>query len=475
LSWMLSLALAGALGGDAPPNVLFLLADDQRRDALGAAGNECLRTPHLDSLAARGLRFRRAYCMGSIHGAVCQPSRAMLMSGRTLYRVPMDLHDVPLLPEVLGRAGYRTFGTGKWHNGRDSFRRAFQEGRSVFHGGMSDHEQIPVQDLDGQGGWTEVRTASRFSSEEFTDAFLTWLDTVDGDRPFFAYVAFTAPHDPRQPPEPYRGEYAARLPDLPRNFLPQHPFQNGWLTGRDETLLPWPRPPRLVREQLGEYYGMIAHLDAQVGRILAALADRGLDGNTIIVYTADHGLALGSHGLLGKQNLYEHSMGTPLILAGPGIRAGVSDALVYLLDLFPTLCGLLDVPVPAGVEGRDLSPVLRGDAAGVRDTLFTTYEDIQRAVCDQEWKLIHYPKIARTQLFHLATDPDEMHDLSRDPEQADRVWTMLEWIADWQRRVADPHPLHVAAPMDDRVDLTGRPRKPDRHQPAWIVEKYFGH
>ena len=455
------------------PNIIFLLSDDQRADAVGAYGNDEIQTPEIDRLVSRGFSFRNAYCMGSIHGAVCQPSRAMINSGRTLWRVPMDLEGVTILPELLADSGYQTFGTGKWHNGKASFARGFQQGRSVFHGGMSDHSRVPVADRQPDGSFPKPRTSARFSSELFVDEAIDFLNEVDDAKPFYLYVAFTAPHDPRMPPDEFLEPYRRNRPSLPKNFLPQHPFQNGWLTGRDETLLPWPRPPELVRDQLAEYYGMITHMDQQIGRLRETLERTGLDRNTVIVFTSDHGLALGSHGLLGKQNLYEHSTRSPLVLSGPGIPHGSSDALTYLFDLYPTLAQLAVAACPEGVEGHDLAPIWRRETSHVRETLFTTYEDLQRAVRDSRYKLICYPKIHKTQLFDLREDPLETRDLSQVPEQAKRVERMLSLLADWQQRTGDTVALTSPTLQPWQVDLTGRERTPDRHQPEWIVRKYF--
>lgn len=459
---------------DSRPNVLFLFADDQRPDTVGAFGNEHVRTLNLDSIARRGFRFASNYCMGSIHGAVCQPSRAMLMSGRTLYRVPMDLEGVPTLPELLGEAGYATFGTGKWHNGGKSFLRSFQRGKAVMLGGMSDHTAVPVVDVTDSHELTSKRTGEGFSSELFADAAIDFLEGHAGDRPFFVYVSFTAPHDPRQPPRAYREHYYRNRPPLPLNFLPQHPFHNGWMVGRDEKLAPWPRTATVVSDQLAEYYGLITHMDHQIGRVLTALELNGHADDTIVVFAADHGLAMGSHGLLGKQSVYEHSMGCPLMLAGPGIPHGETQALTYLYDVFPTLCALTGVDVPEGVEGKDLSAVWRGERETVRDTLFLTYEDKMRALRDARYKLIRYPRIAHTQLFDLAEDPHELHDLAGLPEHAERAERMMGLLAEWQGRVDDPHPLTIAEPEPMEIDLAGRAREPDRWQPDWIVEKYFG-
>lgn len=455
------------------PNILLLFADDQRSDSLGAYGNEHARTPVIDALAARGFTFRSNYCFGSIHGAVCQPSRAMLLSGRTLWRVPMDLKGVTTLPMALRAAGYETFLSGKWHNGEASAVRGFERGGAIFFGGMCDHTKVPVRDL-ADGALGPKRVGAAFSSELFADATIDFLKGRDRARPFFAMVAFTAAHDPRQPPEPYRSQAYEDLPPLPKNFLPQHPFDNGWLVGRDENLLPWPRPEAMVRQQLAEYQGLVRHLDAQVGRIVATLDALGLTENTLVVYTADHGLALGSHGLLGKQSVYEHSMGCPLIVAGPGVPRGESAALTYLLDLCPTLCEVGGVDVPAGVEGASLASVWRGERAGVRDSLYLAYENVQRSVRDARFKLTRYPHIDFEQLFDLQADPDERHDLREDPGHAEDAARLRGELERWHARVDDPHPLRVDEPKPRAIDLTGRARKPDQWQPAWIVEKYFG-
>src|SRR5207249_234741 len=143
-----------------------------------------------------------------------------------------------------------------------------------------------------------------------------------------------------------------------------------------------------------------------------------------IIFSSDHGLAIGSHGLMGKQNLYEHSMKAPLVFSGPGIRPGRSDALVYLLDIYPTVCELVGAPVPDGLDGRSLAPVIAGRTPDVRDSLFLAYRDLQRAVRDERWKLIRYPQINLSQLFDLREDPDERHDLAGDPAQQARIEQM---------------------------------------------------
>ena len=458
---------------DRKPNILFILADDQRANTLGVAGNPLIKTPHLDSLARRGFRFERAYGMGSMNPAVCVPSRAMVNSGRSLFRIKDDLDGIPTLPELLRQAGYMTFGTGKWHNQPDSFLRGFERGRAVFFGGMSDHTRVPIADID-DGHLSQQTIGEEFSSTLFANAAIEFLESYDFSRPFYAYVAFTAPHDPRQAPEGYIDMYDPETIPLPPNYLPQHPFFNGWMTGRDEQLAAWPRFPEVIRNQLAEYYGLITHMDFEIGRLLEALDKTGEADNTIIVFAADHGLALGSHGLLGKQNLYEHSTRAPLLFVGKDIpKSTSSNALVYLLDIFPTLAELAGVRSPEPVDGRSLAPILRGQEGEVRDSVYTAFGEVMRAVRDRRWKLIRYPHINRTQLFDLENDPHEINDLSADSAQAGRIEALMAMLLQWQRQLDDPLPLTTEKLQGAEIDLTGHPRTPDRHQPEWIIEKYF--
>ena len=472
------------------PNILFLFADDQRADTIGAWGNDLIDTPNLDRLVAEGWSFRRNYVFGSNSGAVCVPSRAMVLTGRSWMRSPNRMEGVPTLPRLLESAGYRTFITGKWHNGEEALLRAFDRGTAIYLGGMADHTQTEVQDIEN-GAMVRRRVGERFSSELFADAVIEFLDeqakaagggtdrrnsAADGgaERPFFAYVPFTAPHDPRQPPPEYRERYYARNLPLPANYKPQHPFDNGALILRDENLAAWPRTEDVIRDQIAEYYGLIEHLDDQVGRILDALDENGQAGNTIVVYAADHGLSVGSHGLLGKQNLYEHSMRCPLIVRGPGVPHGTTDAFTYLYDLFPTLLTAAGVEEPPGIDGRDLAPLWSGGDPPWRQSVFLPYRDVMRAVRDDRYKLIVYPKVNHRQLFDLAEDPDELTNLISDPDHAQTAARLEALLEGWQTAMRDTVPLSVPNPAPLHLDLTGTEREPDRWQPDWIVEKYFG-
>lgn len=427
------------------PNVVFILSDDQRLDTIRALGNEQIRTPNLDRLVHEGFAFTNAFCMGSTVGAVCIPSRAMILSGRSLYRAtirtnsPAIPKQVALWPEEFRRAGYETIGIGKWHNDRSSYARCFTAGGPIFFGGMSDHAAVPVQAFDssGQYGTNRQRIEAAFSSELFATAAVQFIRRQN-TKPFVLYLAFTAPHDPRTPPADFAKRYTSSSIRPPKNFLPEHPFDNGQIKGRDEELLPWPRTEEAVRRELAAYYAMIAHMDHQIGRVLSALKDAGKSHNTIVVFASDHGLAIGSHGLLGKQNMYDHSVRAPLVFAGPGVPRGASGALCYLYDIFPTLCELTGLSVPETVEGKSLVKIMNSRATGVRDEIFGAYRNAQRMIRTDRWKLIDYPQIGRSQLFDIKADPHEMHDLSDHPRHTALKERLRSRLTLLQRQFDDP-------------------------------------
>jgi arylsulfatase A-like enzyme len=429
------------------PNILFIFADDQRADTLGALGNPVIRTPAIDRLVRRGVSFRQAYMQGGLQGATCVPSRAMLLSGQSLFRVDEQLSRTDTWPEAFARAGYTTFISGKWHNGAKSLPRVFQHARGMFLGGMTNPLNAKLSEvIDGviQPG----KPSTRHHCEVIADHVIDFLKGHK-DGPFLCFMPLDAPHDPHIVPPDYALSYPADDPRfVPANFLPQHPFNNGEMSIRDEKLLPWPRTREAVGRMNSEYARYVTYLDSHVGRVLDALDASPHAGNTLVVFAADSGVARGSHGLIGKQNLYEHSVRVPLIVAGPGLpRDQRTDARVYLFDLMPTLGALTAVPPPRGSEGRDFSDSLRDPQKPGRERLFFAYRDVQRAIRDERWKLIRYPKVDRTQLFDLANDPQEMRDLAREPAQADRVKELLATLQVEQRLFGDPALLTVAEPQ----------------------------
>jgi len=408
---------AAADKGKRPPHVLFILTDDQRFDTLRALGNDEIQTPNLDKLVQRGFTFTNAYCMGGLVPAVCTPSRTMLLTGKSLFHIPVNAsaaksYDGPMLPTVFAAAGYATLHVGKHGNSFPPAHQAFD--RTI---------NIPQNTED--------------TSQRSADAVIDFLRAHKGDKPFFIYLAPPTPHDPRVAPKKFMEMYDPARITLPKNFLPEHPFDNGELNVRDEKLAPRPRKPDDMRRHLAEYYATITCFDHHVGRILDVLRETGQADNTLVVFSSDQGLAVGGrHGLMGKQNLYEEFK-SPLILAGPGIPRGKSDALVYLFDLFPTLCDLAGIAPPKEAEGASLVPILKGEKPRVRTHLFAAYRDCQRMVRDERWKLLWYPKIDRYQLFDLSKDPWEIDDLSGKAEFADRLAELKKQLAREQKAYGD--------------------------------------
>lgn len=433
----------------AQPNILLIVMDDHRADAMSCAANSVVRTPALDRLAADGTRFTRAHNMGSMLPAVCVPSRAMLHTGRNLWhledhgrRIP-DAH--PMLGETLAKSGYDCHIVGKWHNDAASLARSFHSGAEIYFGSPCDPWNAPLCDYDPSGlyeCWKPVcinpelsnRTfparfdhtyPGRHCSEVFADAAIDFLRSRPADgSPFFLNIAFTAPHDPRLAPPEWHEQYPADDIPTPPNFLPLHPFENGELAVRDELLAPTPRTPEVVRSHLSDYYAMLAHADAQIGRILDALDAGGHADHTLVVHTSDHGIALGSHGLMGKQSLYRHSTNVPLILRGPGIPGGETrDALCYHFDLFATLCEIAGADAPTTLhDSKSLLPAMRDPDHTHRETLTLAYRDNQRAILRTDGKKLIRCETASgivEQRFDLAQDPDECHTLPDSQAHAD--------------------------------------------------------
>lgn len=444
LQIFLLLAIFSGTAG-ARPNVLFLFADDQRADTIAALGNPLIRTPNLDRLVRRGVSFNRAYMQGAMQGATCVPSRAMLLSGRGVFHIDEKLLRDETWPAAFGRAGYATFVSGKWHNGEDSISKSFQVARSIFFGGMTDPLKAPLSNVvDGKPAKAQV--ASRHACEVFASEAITFLNEPHS-APFFCYVPFDAPHDPHIVPPDFPMHYEPSQIPLPKNFLPQHPWDNGEMDNRDERLLPWPRTEEKARAQLAEYYRYISYLDSQIGRVLDALAASPHAKNTLVVFAADSGVARGSHGLIGKQNLYEHSVRVPLIVSGPGIPADKkTDALCYLFDVLPALGKLCDVAGPATSEGREFTATLRDPSQPARPHLMFAYRNIQRAMRDERWKLIRYPQVDRTQLFDLQNDPEEITNLAADPQHAAMLNELQDLLEKEMAAADDKAPLNIPNP-----------------------------
>lgn len=414
------------------PNVLILLTDDQNIYTIAALGNKEIITPNIDKLIADGTTFTNAHVNGGLSGAVCQPSRAMLLTGRTLFNIDRQARDdqeysfdvfnnYVTLPLYLKNNGYQTIGIGKQHNGTDVYARSFSDGAKVFFGGMSDQYVIPHQDFAPDGKYPKERadtSKGKHSAEIYADATISFIEKYK-KQSFLIYTAFQTPHDPRQSPVEYQNLYKDKNLTLPPNVVPQHPFDNGHLRGRDEQLAPFPRTEENTRKQLREYYATVTHLDAQIGRIIKSLKDQGLYENTIIVLAGDNGLAIGQHGLFGKQSVYEHSSRVPLIIAGPGIAHNQNaSGLCYLSDVFGTITERVGLNTPASVQSVSLNKAIADPNVTIRPSIYLVFKQFQRAVKKDGFKLIEYNvnKVRHTQLFDLKKDPWEIQNLADKPE-----------------------------------------------------------
>jgi arylsulfatase A-like enzyme len=427
-AWICLLGLCSILAVRARPNVLLLVSDDQRSDTIAALGNKVIQTPSLDRLVNGGTSFLQATCGNPI----CTPGRAEILTGCSSFRNGVMDFGQKILPELatwprtMGEGGYHSWYVGKWHNNDKPFAHGFTESLGLYTGGGRKWYKPQVDwkgmEVTGYRNWLfQKEDGPKFPergvgltadiSAKFADAATSFIRRKTG-KPFFLQVNFTAPHDPLLMPSGYENKYDPTKIPLPKNFLPRHPFEHGNFDGRDEKMLPWPRNPEMVRKNLAVYYAVISHMDEQIGRILDVLDQTKQTKDTLVIFTSDHGLAVGSHGLMGKQNMYDHTIRVPLVLAGPGVPKGKrNEALCYLRDLFPTACDLVDLPIPKSVEGRSLKQVIQGNENSVYSEIYGYFRDKQRMVRDKRWKLIQYPPLGRYQLFDLLNDPFEKKDL----------------------------------------------------------------
>jgi choline-sulfatase len=460
------------------PNVLFVLVDDQSPFDLKAYDPESkLETPHIDRLAREGMVFDGAYHMGSFTGAVCTPSRHMIMSGRTVWHLPIAPAAMKkglcpprleqyTLPAIFNRAGYDTMRTCKQGNSYEGANKQF----TVRH------------DATKRGGTAE--TGSAWHADRVLDYLNTREQSKDQD-PFLIYFGFSHPHDVRDGTPELLAKYGAanhtdpsilpksdpKQPPVPKNYLPAHPFHHGHPGLRDEVSVSgvWEkRDEQTIRNELGREFACSENIDVQIGRVLEKLEAMGELDNTFIFYTADHGMAIGRHGLQGKQNLYQHTWRVPFIAKGPGIAAGSRvEGNVYLLDVLATLCDVAGISPPDSNEGISFKPVLEGKQKSVREVMYGVYnggtKPGMRSVKKGDWKLIQYDvmdgQVQETQLFNLADNPNELieehhatevieltghlpkpaqRDLAEDPKYAEKLKEMKSLLLSEMRRLNDP-------------------------------------
>lgn len=428
----------------AKPNIIFLFTDDQAPDAIAAAaewGNDAsaIQTPNMDRLAAGGTRFSRAYNMGAWNGAVCVASRSMLNTGLFIWharaaerdRYATLVNGGRMWSQRMKSAGYETYMSGKWHV-ESPADKLFDHVTHVRQGMPSTVPSAYNRPLEGKedtwlpwdeshgGYWAGGKHWSEVLADD-ADGFIKQASTAG--KPFFMYLAFNAPHDPRQSPREFVERYPLEKIRVPENFLPINPHLQAMGLGpagpkgmRDETLAPFPRTELAIKTHRREYYALVTHLDVQIGRILDALDRAGVAENTYVILTADHGLALGRHGLLGKQSMFEHSVRVPFVIRGPGIPRGeVRDARIYLQDAMATALDLAGADA-AGVDFKSVMPLIRNERKIQYESIYGAFAaKSQRAVIEGDTKLILYPATRTVLLYDLAKDPLETRDLSADP------------------------------------------------------------
>lgn len=453
----LSSPVRNGMDTERKPNILFILTDDQAYQTIHALGQREISTPNLDSLVAAGTSFTHTYNMGSWQGAVCSASRTMLLTGLSLWdarqhesRIDTMISSGELWMQQLKRAGYETYMTGKWH-GRSDVNLVFDH---VLHAGTAGPNQTPEGynrplspgdttwrpwDKRFGGFWKGGRHLSEVMADDANEFFKR---TNDSGTPFFMYISFNAPHDPRQAPKEFIDQYPLDKISLPASYLDRYPYGEdigAGMSSRDETLAPFPRTPYAVKKNIQEYYAIISHMDAQIGKIMKLLNRSGKAQNTYVIFASDHGLAAGHHGLMGKQNMFDHSVRVPLIFTGPGIPANeIRDEQVYLQDIMATVYDIAGLPKPEDLYYNSLLPVIRNKRTkAVYPEVYGAYMDLQRMVRTDRYKLIIYPKASRMLLFDLRNDPDEIHDVSKQSRYKKILEDMKTRLIRQQRQVND--------------------------------------
>ncbi len=469
------------------PNILYIIVDDQSPfDLKPYNPTSQLDAPNIEQLARDGMVIENAYQMGSWVGAVCTASRHMVMSGRTVWHIPNkrgrkenpNQTNPKLVPPgleqntlaaVFNRAGYSTMRTCKNGNSYEAANKQFTVRR----------------DATKRGGTDE--SGSAWHAEQVLD-YLSERQQAGDEDPFMIYFGLSHPHDTRDGKPELLAKYGAsnhkdqnspppgsdKQPPLPINYLPAHPFHHGQPGLRDEEKVSgvWNRrDEHTIRNEIGRQFACSENIDIQIGRVLEKLEAMGELDNTYIVYTSDHGMAIGRHGLQGKQNLYDHTWRVPMIVKGPGITAGTrAKGNVYLLDTLATLCDFAGIKSPETNEGLSFKPIAEGKKETSRDTLYGVYcggtKPGMRCVRRGDWKLIKYDvldgTVRKTQLFNLAENPHEFLDghrlesvqflagcspkpnqrnLADDPDHAEKLAEMEGILLDEMKRLDDPYRL----------------------------------
>ena len=480
-----SLLARSALGQVAPrskrKNVLFLMTDQHRPAALGINGNTPARTPNLDALARSGTRFDHAYCTTP----VCVPSRASLLTGLWTHNHGAVNNDTgwpyehKTLAHYLDDAGYFTGLIGKMHfvdaqthgfeyhiDGNDWLQYLGPK-TQIFADEIGEHPNSgadfpEIDDLwkesgdpwtghvvdDGREGPTGLGGISKLEEKDHVESFVTresirFLKKYgNGPEPFFLITSYLKPHGPLTPVQRFYLQYPAdqmKLPDtwhkenlttLPKELL--NSIEHDWLTPELYT-------EENAKKRMTLYYASLAQMDDNVGKMLEALHDLGLEEDTIVLYTSDHGKMLGEHGLWQKTVFYEQPVGVPLIVRAPGVtKAGACcETPVSLVSVEPTLLDLCGIAVPAGLDGESLATDLR-DPETTRSTIVYSEYALQTKgakamVRQDDFKYVSYSHDAPDQMFNLRKDPEEVDNLAVLPQYSAKTQEMKAKVDAWHK------------------------------------------
>jgi arylsulfatase A-like enzyme len=472
---LLTFALGNSQQKD-KPNILFIFVDDLAYDCVAAHGNDQVKTPNIDKLSAQSTHFTQAYNSGSWSGAICLASRTQMMTGQRVWRagalsmgIKSNIHPDILAkattknlqlnefaqmglfwPQLMAKAGYETYYSGKWHVGGNPLGEETWEHTKNLRPGMPNQVKTRYNRTFVEGeesNWSPTDKANggywkggKHWSEVLRDDAIDFLDmSKKSEKPFLMTIAFNAPHDPKQAPQEFQDMYPYKDMKVPENFLPEYPLDNGTKYIRDEQLAPFPRTPYSIQVNRSEYYALITHLDVQIGKVLAYLKKTGQDENTYIFFTADHGLALGHHGMTGKQNMYDHSIRVPWLISGPNIPQGKKvDDFIYLQDVMATSLEIAGIEKPSHVEFNSVLPKVHGKQKDSDEVVYGSYIKEQRMVRSKKYKYIIYPMTGVELLYDLKKDPQEMKDVSKEKKYKKALATMQQHLAAKMKEFSDP-------------------------------------
>ena len=436
------------LVNDKKPNVLFIFTDDQVFRSINALNNKEVYTPNLDRLANSSKVFTNIFNQGADGGAVCVYSRAMINSGLSLWKAIDFFKDAkknkktthPFLGKHFINNNYQTFFTGKWHNGLEALLESFnyfgtEEGSFVYNNLVKDKKDIfAVRGMLGSknnndyragwvpdnialgGHWRNVRGKTYHSSELITNSAIKFLreKTVGVENPFFMYVAYFAPHDPRQAPKKFLDLYNKKEILIPENFLPIYPFNIRVHKIRAEKIPAYPRTKEELQVHRRDYYAIISHLDEQIGKLLDEIEKHPEYKNTYIIFTSDHGLSMGEHGLYAKQTLFDHAQKVPFFIKGPKVKNIQHDTTpLNLYQLYSTLSELCGLSLPETVPNKSFANLIKSEKYKHSKYIYGAYKHHIRSVMNRNHKLLMYPLLKKVFLFDRNKDKWEINNIAK--------------------------------------------------------------